>query len=144
MISCLPPWPCSGPPLVARGRLLLDNRPDWTPRGLFVERDEQIVDLVSRYEGGLGLVSWVFARPLVEAGRLKVLKVDGAAPSAAHVRTGAYPLHGPLLVVYRKWEAALMRPIFDFLYGKPGEAIIARALVPVTAEEADYRPGRWT
>lgn len=124
-------------------QLLLDNRPDWTPRGLYVERDEQIVDLVSRYEGGLGLVSWAFAKPLVEAGRLKALRVNGVAPTAAQVRRGAYPLHGPLAVVYRKWDTGLMRPFFDFLYGRQGAAIIARALVPVSAEEADYRPKRW-
>jgi phosphate transport system substrate-binding protein len=124
-------------------RLLLDDRPDWTPRGLFVERDEQIVDLVSRYRGGLGLVSWVFARPLVEAGRLKALEVDGAAPAAAAVRAGHYPLHGPLAVVFRRWEAESMRPFFDFLYGPRGAAIVGRALVPVTTAEADYRPGLW-
>lgn len=125
-------------------RLLLDNRPEWTPRGLFVDRDEQIVDLVARFEGALGLVSWTFAKPLVEAGRLKVLKLNGVAPSAAAVREGRYALHGPLSVVYRKWDAASMRPFFDFLYGKQGEAIIARALVPVSADEANYRPRRWT
>jgi phosphate transport system substrate-binding protein len=123
--------------------LLLANRPDWTPRGLFVERDEQIVDLVSRYAGATGVVSWVFAKPLVEAGKLKVLAVDGAKPTAANVRARRYPLHGPLSVVYRQWDAATMRPFFDFLYGPKGAALIARALVPVSAEEADYRPGRW-
>lgn len=124
--------------------LLLNNHPDWTPRGLFVDRDEQIVDLAARYEGALGLVSWAFAKPLVETGRLKVLKVNGVAPSAAAVREGRYALHGPLSVVYRKWDAASMRPFFDFLYGKQGEAIIARMLVPVSADEAEYRPRRWT
>lgn len=123
--------------------LLLNNRPDWAPRGLFVDRDEQIVDLAARFEGALGLVSWAFAKPLVEAGRLKVLSVNGVAPSAAAVRDGRYPLHGPLPVLYRKWDAASMRPFFDFLYGPQGQAIIARALVPVSADEADYRPGRW-
>jgi len=120
-------------------QLLLDNHPGWTPRGLFVERDEQIVDIVSRYRGGLGLVSWVFAKPLVEAGRLKVLKVDGALPSQA----SAYPLTGPLSVAYRRWEADTMRPFFDFLYSPKGTAIIARALAPVSTEEANYRPARW-
>lgn len=123
--------------------LLLKNRPDWAPRGLYVDRDEQIVDLVTRYEGALGLVSWAFAKPLVEARRLKVLRVNGVAPTAAAVRDGRYALHGPLSVVYRKWDPAAMRPFFDFLYGKQGRAIIARALVPVSAEEARYRPRRW-
>ena len=121
-------------------QLLLDNRPAWSPHGLFVERDEQIVDLVSRYQGGLGLVSWVFAQPLVKAGRLKVLKVDGVPPNQA----ATYPLHGPLSVVYRNWEADTMRPFFDFLYSPQGQAIVARVLAPVSAEEANYRPARWT
>ncbi|MEW6415880.1 MAG: substrate-binding domain-containing protein [Pseudomonadota bacterium] len=123
--------------------LLLNNRPDWAPRGLFVERDEQIVDLVARFEGALGLVSWAFAKPLVDAGRLKVLSVNGVAPSAAAVHDGRYPLHGPLSVLYSKWEVATMRPFFDFLYGPQGQALIGRALVPVSADEAEYRPGRW-
>ncbi len=125
-------------------QLLLDNRPDWSPQGLFVDRDEQIVDLVARYEGGLGLVSWVFAKPLVEAGRLKVLRVDGVAPTVAEAQAGRYPLQGPLNLIYRQWEADTMRPFFDFLYGPQGAAIVARALVPVSAEEAHYRPNRWT
>jgi phosphate transport system substrate-binding protein len=124
-------------------QLLLDNRPDWAPRGLFVDRDEQIVDLAARFEGALGLVSWTFAKPLVEAGRLKVLKVNGVAPSATAVREGRYALHGPLSVVYRKWEAASMRPFFDFLYSPQGQAVIGRALVAVSEAEANYRPGRW-
>lgn len=124
--------------------LLLNNRPDWAPRGLFVDRDEQIVDLASRFEGALGLVSWAFAKPLVESGRLKALKVNGVAPSARAVREGRYPLHGPLSVLFRKWEADTMQPLFDFLYGPRGEAIIGRSLVPVSADEAGYRPRRWT
>lgn len=123
--------------------LLLDNRPDWSPRGLFVDRDEQITDLVARYRGGLGLVSWAFARPLVEKGRLKVLRVDGVAPGGGAVRGGQYALHGPLSVVFRQWDAATMRPFFDFLYSPEGMAVTARALVPVSAAEANYRPQRW-
>lgn len=124
-------------------QLLLDGRDAWTSRGLFVDRDEQITDIVSRYAAAIGLVSWVFAKPLVESRRLKVLRVNGVSPAAAHVRSGRYPLHGPLSVLYREWLPE-MRPFFDFLYGPHGQAITARALVPVSADEAGYRPARWT
>lgn len=124
--------------------ILLKNRPDWSPKGLFVERDEQITDMVSRYEAGLGLVSWVFAKPFVEAGKLKLLTVNGYKATPANVRSKRYPLHGPLSVVFRRWEAASMRPFFDYLYSKEGKAVMARALVPVSDEEANYRPRRWT
>lgn len=124
--------------------LLLNNRPDWAPQALYVDRDEQITDLVARYPGALGLVSWVFAGPLVRAGRLKAMTVDGAPPTAAAVRAGRYPLHGPLSVVFRRWEAERMRPFFDFLYGPAGAALMGQWLLPVTPEEADYPPSRWT
>ena len=66
------------PDYVGPGRAaLIDNRPDWSGKALFVNTDEQIVDLVSRFPAGLVVVSWVFARPLVESGRLQLLVLDG-------------------------------------------------------------------
>jgi phosphate transport system substrate-binding protein len=123
--------------------LLLKNKPGWSPKGLFVERDEQIIDAVARYPGGLGLVSWVFAKPLAEAGKLKVLKVDGVRHGTRAVRSGRYRLHGPLNVIFARWREETMAPFFDFLYSRRGLAIIGRSLVPVSAGEAGYRPGRW-
>lgn len=123
--------------------LLLANKPGWSPKGLFVERDEQILDAVVRYPGSLGLVSWVFAKPLAETGKLKVLRVDGVQPGARAVRSGRYRLHGPLNLIFARWQSAIMSPFFDFLYSRRGRAIMGRALVPLSAEEAGYRPERW-
>ncbi len=121
--------------------LLLKNRPEWSPKGLFVDTDEQIVDTVSRFAGGLGVVSWVFARPLVEAGRLKVLALDGITPAEGIRRRRGYALEGPLLMVFRAMDPPRMGPLLDFLYGPEGEAIVGRALIPVPAEAAGYRRG---
>lgn len=115
---------------------LLDNRPDWSDKALFVDTDEQVVDLVSRYPAGLGVVSWVFARPLVEAGRLRLLALDDLRPDRDRMR---YPLTGPLSLIFRAWDSSRMTPFFDFLYGDRGRAIIGRALIPASAEEAGYR-----
>lgn len=120
---------------------LLKNRPEWGPKGLFVDTDEQIVDTVARFAGGLGIVSWVFARPLVETGRLKVLALEGVNPDEGIRRRRGYPLEGPLVMVFRAWEPARMTPFLDFLYGPAGEQVIGRALIPVPATEAGYRKG---
>jgi phosphate transport system substrate-binding protein len=120
---------------------LLKNRPDWSPQGLFVDTDEQIVDTVSRFAGGLGLVSWVFARPLAEAGRLKVLALDGLTPAEGVRRGGGYALEGPLVLIYRQWERVRMAPFLDFLYGAEGQRIVGRSLIPIGAREAGYRRG---
>lgn len=115
---------------------LLDNRPDWSGKALFVDTDEQIVDLVSRFPAGLGVVSWVFARPLVESGKLRLLALNGLRPDRDRLR---YPLTGPLSLIFRAWEAERMTPFFDFLYGEKARAIIARDLIPVSREQAGYR-----
>ncbi|MCA1978929.1 MAG: substrate-binding domain-containing protein, partial [Thiobacillus sp.] len=116
--------------------LLLDNRPLWSERGIYVDTDEQITDTVSRYPAALGLVSWVFVRPLAEAGRLRVLSVDGRLPG----RDRAYPLQGPLSLVFQTWHAATMQPFFDYLYGPAGQRILGRLLIPASAREAGYAP----
>ncbi|OOG23443.1 phosphate ABC transporter substrate-binding protein [Thioalkalivibrio denitrificans] len=124
--------------------LLFRNRPDWSPRGLSVDTDQQLVDTVSRFASGVGVVSWVFARPLVEAGRLKVLAIDGVAPSNETILAGRYPLVGPLNVVTDRWRPELMEPFMDYLYSPTGQAVTAASLVPVSAQEAGYRPGLMT
>lgn len=115
---------------------LLNNAPEWSGKALFVDTDEQIVNMVSRFEAGLGVVSWVFARPLVESGKLRLLALDGQRPDGDRAR---YPLTGPLSLIFRRWDTARMTPFFDFLYGRQGLEIVARDLIPVAREQAGYR-----
>ncbi|MBI4754536.1 MAG: substrate-binding domain-containing protein [Betaproteobacteria bacterium] len=115
---------------------LLDNKPEWSGKALFVDTDEQIVDLVSRFPAAMGVVSWVFARPLVEAGKLRLLSLGGRLPDRD--RSG-YPLTGPLSMIFRGWDAHRMTPFFDFLYGRQGQEIVSRDLIAVSQAEAGYR-----
>ncbi len=117
--------------------VLLGRDPAWSRRALFVDTDEQVVDTVARFPRGLGVASWVFAKPFVEAGRLALLTVDGVAPIPEEVAAGRYPLVAPMSIVYRRWRPE-MRPLFDFIYGPEGRAVIAERLVPVSAAEAGY------
>lgn len=118
--------------------LLLDNRPDWSPRALFVETDQQLLETVLRYPGAVGVVSRALALPYLKVGQLRALRVDGVAPQREAVEAGTYPLVGPLNIVYREWDEARMRGFFDFLYSPLGAAIIGQALVPVSAQEGGY------
>lgn len=120
--------------------ILLANRPDWSPKGLFVDTDRQIVDLVARFPGAVGIVSWVFVREMAAAGKLKALALDGVTPEDALREGKAYRLSGPLNIVFRAWQPRVMTPFFDFLYGPAGQAVISQALIPVSAAAAGYRP----
>lgn len=119
--------------------VLLGKEP-WHQKALFVKTDKEIVDSVARFPGALGIVSWVFAKPLVESGQLRVLSLDGVTPTADAVVAGRYPLHGPLSVVFSDWRPE-MGPLFDFIYGPQGRSIIAENLVPVGRNDAGYRFG---
>lgn len=121
-------------------RTVLLGKEPWHRKALFVKTDKEIVDSVARFPGALGIVSWVFAKPMVETGQLNVLSLDGVAPTADAVVAGRYPLHGPLSVVFSDWRPE-MGPLFDFLYGPQGRAIIAESLVPVGRDDAGYRFG---
>lgn len=120
--------------------LLLPDRPSWSPHALLVTSDENLVDSVARYRRAIGVASWVFAKPLVEAGKLKLLSIDGVLPSPEAVQLGKYALIAPLSLIYATWRPA-MTPFFDFLYGPQGRALIAERLMPVSAEEAGYSRG---
>jgi phosphate transport system substrate-binding protein len=117
---------------------LTGPRDAWSRQAIFVNTDLELVDTVSRFQAGVGVVSWVFAEPLVSAGRLRLLAVEGAEASLEELAAGRYPLEGPLNLIYSEWHDDLMRPFLDFLYSPAGQAITARFLVPLDAPNGGY------
>jgi phosphate transport system substrate-binding protein len=112
----------------------------WSPRLLTVSDEQQLVDTVAHFPGGIAMASWVFAKPLVERGRLKMLSIDGAYPTPHSIRRGQYRLTAPLDMIYLNWRPELMAPLFDFIYSPQGRHVVGRRLLPVTAREARYPP----
>ena len=96
-------------------QLLLDGRPEWSPRSLWIETDQQLIDTVSRFPGAIGFVSCVFAQPLMASGHLKALNIDGVPPERIAVEAGHYRLKGPLILVYRAWNEITMGPFFGLV-----------------------------
>lgn len=119
---------------------LIGRDAQWPSRALFVNTDENVVNSVIRYPRSLGVASWVFVKPFAEAGKLKLLSLDGILPTPEAATAGRYPLVAPLSLIFDEWRGAAMAPLFDFLYGPEGRAIIAERLVPVSAAEAGYAP----
>ena len=118
--------------------LLLKNRPEWSRRALFAKTDQKHLDLLMRFDLSIGVNSWILAEPLVAAGKLKRLTIDGVQPGIDSVRARRYRLTGPMNMIFREWHADLMAPFFDFLYGEVGQKILARRMVPVPASAAGY------
>jgi phosphate transport system substrate-binding protein len=123
-------------------RDLMANRQDWSAQALVVKTDQKQLETTARFENAIGVNSWIIAEPFVRKGQLKVLDVDGVAPTLANVAAGRYRLAGPMNVIYREWSPESMAPFFDLLYGEVGREILSRHVVPVEAGKAGYPPRR--
>ena len=68
---------------------------------------------------------------MVDNARVKVLSVDGVAPTVANVAAGRYPLAKPLALVTRGQPRGQLQRFIEFATSERGKAILARDFVPV-------------
>jgi len=68
---------------------------------------------------------------MVDAARIKVIKVDGFMPSRQTVAAGEYPLLKPLLLVTRGKAKGTLALFVNFARSPEGQAIIAKKFVPL-------------
>jgi phosphate transport system substrate-binding protein len=78
-------------------------------------------------ENGITAVSFSFAGP-----QLKVVYVNNAAPDPVNVRSGAYPLSRPLLLVTKGLPQGDVKKFIDFILSPQGQAIVAKMFIPIT------------
>jgi hypothetical protein len=121
-------------------QLLLDNKARWSKQALFVKTDQKHLETVARFESSIGINSWILAEPMVRAGELKVLTLDGVAPTVDAGLAGRYPLMGPMSMLFQRWRADIMTPFFEFLYGPEGRRIMPRATACPARCEAESAP----
>jgi phosphate transport system substrate-binding protein len=62
---------------------------------------------------------------------VRPLAVDGVVATAETVRTADYPLSRPLVLASRDVPEGPLHAFFDFVMSPPGQALVARAFVPV-------------
>jgi phosphate transport system substrate-binding protein len=75
----------------------------------------------------LGYVSIGQAMQVVSKGaQVRLLELDGVAPSLANVRSGAYTFSRPLLVIVKSDASKNVREFVDFLSGPEGQAIVSK------------------
>jgi phosphate transport system substrate-binding protein len=62
---------------------------------------------------------------------VRMISLDGTAPNAANVRSGAYPLSRPMQVVTKGLPTGEVKAFVDYLLSKDGQAIVERYFVPL-------------
>lgn len=128
---------------------LIEKGKTWSKHAMRSNTDSDHLRHLARFRYSLGVDSGVLATPYIRRGQLKALRVDGVEPSLKNLESGAYPLGGPLNLIYALWIEEKMRPFFDFLYSPEARRIIARSTVPVSGMQVnksgyspDYLAGR--
>jgi phosphate transport system substrate-binding protein len=120
-------------------RRFLGNRPIWSPLAMVVKTDQKHLETLSRFEGAVGVNSWILAEPFVRQGKLKVLAIDGVAPTLENAARGHYPLTGPLTLIFNQWNERNLGAFFEYLYSPAGQGIIGSRAIPVRADQAGFR-----
>jgi phosphate transport system substrate-binding protein len=91
-----------------------------------VDRQADEVDALLPEPYGITLLSPAYAQPGVKA-----VAIDGFAPELQHIRSGAYVLSRPLLLVSQAHPPSEVKQFIAFLLGPEGQEIVARKFVPV-------------
>lgn len=62
---------------------------------------------------------------------VKVIAVDGVAPTPDSIRDGSYPVSRPFLYVTKEAPAGLVKEYIDFCLGPEGQEIVAEDYIPL-------------
>jgi len=97
-----------------------------TLNALVMPTSQAVVEYVASHRAAVGYVSLSVVTDTV-----RVLPVEGMAPIAANVRSGAYHLIHPLYLCASQSVPAATQGFLDFVLSPAGQAIIARNHVPL-------------
>lgn len=94
------------------------------------ERVEELAEATSKTPGGIALTSLAAARR--HGAMLRMLAVEGVAPSDSNVQRGAYPFTREIILVTRRTAPAAFDRLLAFIAGEHGQRIIrAEGAVPM-------------
>ena len=99
------------------------------PKDYTVASMEGLIEAVRSFDGSPGAIGYTvyyYANDMNMADGLKVVTIDGAAPDAGSIRSGAYPFTNPYYTVLAADAPAdgPARQVFDWLQGPIGQSLI--------------------
>jgi len=89
----------------------------------------EAISQVGNYENGLGAIGYsylYYVNTLVESGGIKVLAIDGIAPTDENLQSGAYPYTVNYYAVYRKGDENT-EAFVNWLVSDAGQQAVAQA-----------------
>ena len=110
--------------LVMAGLEIAKAQPNYVSDGM-----SDAVRQIGNYNNGPGAIGYsylYYVNTLVENSGIKVLAIDGVAPTAENLQSGAYPFTVNYYAVYRKGDANT-EAFVDWLVGEEGQKAVAQA-----------------
>ena len=118
--------------LVMDGQSPMEAPEAWVPDSM-----QGLIDAVRQYDNtpsAIGFTVYYYANDMEKAQGLKVLSIDGVAPSSQTIRDGSYPFLNPYYVAIDQNAAAdsPTRILYDWVLGPEGQKLAAmEGYVPV-------------
>jgi len=103
-------------------RMVLGIKGAVAKKAIIVNTDKEIVEYVERFPDAIGVAPGVFAG---EA-KVKILTVNGVAPSPENTEKGLYPLKGDLFIITKGQPTGLTKKFMDFVMSGEGQSIIRK------------------
>ncbi len=93
-------------------------------------KHDQVAE-VARNEGGACFASLglIHSLPPEVRAKVRMISIDGTEPTAAHVRSGVYPLSRPMLLVTKGLPAGEVKAFVDYVLSRDGQAVVERYFV---------------
>ena len=96
-------------------------------KAIIVKTDQEIVEYVERLPSAIGVVSSVFA----EKAKVRMVAVDGVAPTPENVEKGLYPIIGDMYIITKGAPSGWTKKFIEFVLSEEGQTIIGRKFARV-------------
>ncbi len=112
----------SGVGLMAREIIFKNPNQEFSSKAKVMRSSGPLERAISRDKYGIGLTGISSAK---KRKRLKVLKINGIAPTKENIMAGKYPFYRPLYIVTSESPSADAQKFINFILSKEGQKIIS-------------------
>ncbi|MBI4691486.1 MAG: substrate-binding domain-containing protein [Nitrospirae bacterium] len=96
-------------------------------KAIIVKTDKEVVEYVERFPDAIGIAPRIFAQD----SKVKMINIDGIAPTPENTEKGLYSLKGDLYIITKGTPAGNTKKFIEFVLSDEGQAIIGKGFARV-------------